>query len=374
MVEHIAVLGGGNVGHALAADLTYKGYVVRHYVHTTAHHQELLDRGRLILKIAEFHPRREPMSVTVEPEQISDELSPVVDGAELILVSFASTGQEALFDELVPLLEDGQVVVFMPGNLGSYLLARRLHEAGRDVDVVLAETPTPPYVTRRTGPTEVTINLDAVHMPVGGFPGADTRGYEAVKQIYPDCTEPAQDALDATLNNSNPAINATPTILNAGAIECGEFPTFHIHRHGVSRSVYRAVMAVDAERVAIREELGYGPPHFTQDELYKHEGGPRGDHFYGREAFDAIFDASTFKGDPPSLEFRYIPEDCGIGAVLFASLGAFLGIATPTLDAVIHLGSVLMETDYRREGRTLRRLGLDGLSRDAFERLFADGF
>lgn len=374
MVERIAVLGGGNVGHALAGDLTYKDYEVRHYVRTAAHHEELLRTGTLTLKIAKYHPRREPITVDVDPHVISDDLAQVVPGAELVLIAMPATGQAELFDGLVPLLEDGQVVVFMPGNLGSYLLARRLREAGRRVEVHLAETPTPPYVTRRTGPAEVTINLDAVHLPVGGFPATDARGYEMLRELYPEAAEPAEDVLDAALNNSNPCINATPTVLNAGAIECGEFPTFHIHRHGVSRSVYNVVMAVDAERVAIREALGYGAPHFTQDELYKHEGGPVGDHFYGREAFDSIFEAKTFKGDPPSLDFRYVPEDLGVGAVLFASIGDYIGVETPTLDAIIHIGSVLKEQDYRTEGRTLQRLGLDTLSREEFRRLFAAGF
>lgn len=374
MVERIAVLGGGNVGYALAADLAYTGYDVRHYVKTASHHQELLREGEMTLKISEYHPRREPREVDVQPRVISDDMAQVVPGAELMLVSIPATGQDELIAGLAPLLEDGQVVVFMPGNLGAYLLARRLWESGSGVDVGIAETPVPPYETRRTGPTEATINLDAAHLPVGGFPGKNSRGFEMIREVYPESAEPAEDALDAALNNSNPAINATPTVLNAGAIECGEFPAFHIHLHGVSESVYRAVLSVDAERVTIREALGYGPPHFTQDELYKHEGGPKGEHFFGRETFDVILNAFAFKGNPPSLNFRYIPEDCGIGAVLFASLGDYLGIETPTLDAVIHLGSVLMNRAYRSEGRTLRRLGLDELSREEFKRLFAEGF
>ncbi|MFQ5854867.1 MAG: NAD/NADP octopine/nopaline dehydrogenase family protein [Anaerolineae bacterium] len=374
MVEQIAVLGGGNIGYATTADLTYKGYEVRLYVRTTSHHLELIREGKITLRISKYHPRRAPMEVDVEPHLVSGDMAEVVPGADLVLVTIPATGQDELIAGLMPLLEDGQAVVFTPGNLGAYVLAHRLWESGLDTNVSIAETSSPPYVARRSGPREVTINLDAVHMPIGGFPGKDSRALAVLQEVYPESAEAAEDALAAALNNSNPAINATPTILNAGAIECGEFPNFHIHRHGVSRSVYRVVMSVDAERVAIREELGYGPPHFTQDELYKHSGGPTGDHFYGREAFDAIFEASTFKGDPPSLEFRYIPEDCGIGAVLFASLGDYLGIETPTLDAVIRLGAVLMGRDYRTEGRTLRQLRLDGLSREKFERLFTEGF
>lgn len=374
MVTSVAVLGGGNVGYAIAADLTHKGYEVRHYVRTASHHPQLLQDGKLILRISEHHPRREALRATVSPHVVSDQLAQVVPGAELILIAIPATGQEELIVGLGPLLENGQAVVFTPGNLGSYLLARWLHAHRPDLDVSIAETAIPPYETRRTGAIEVTINLDAIHMPVGSFPGQDDRAFTVLQEVYPDAAERAEDALDAALNNGNPVINVTPTVLNAGVIECDEFPTFHIHLHGVSPAVYRVVMAVDAERVAIREALGYGPPHFTQDELYKHDGGPKGDHFFGRETFDVLSGAFAGRRNPPSLEFRYLPEDCGIGAVLFASLGDCLGIDTPLLDALILLGSVLMGTDYRATGRSLQRLGLDGLSREELKRLFAEGF
>ena len=39
-----------------------------------------------------------------------------------------------------------------------------------------------------------------------------------------------------------------------------------------------------------------------------------------------------------------------------------LGVPTPVTDIIIQLGSILHATDYAAEGRTVERLGLDGLS------------
>jgi opine dehydrogenase len=65
---------------------------------------------------------------------------------------------------------------------------------------------------------------------------------------------------------------------------------------------------------------------------------------------------------PPRLDHRYIHEDIGYGLVPMAALGRLAGIATPTMDALVQLGSVALGIDYARDGLTLERLGLAGKS------------
>jgi len=72
----------------------------------------------------------------------------------------------------------------------------------------------------------------------------------------------------------------------------------------------------------------------------------------------------------PGLDHRYLNEDVGFGLVFMASLARQLGVATPTIDAVIHLTSVLMNRDYAAEAmRTTETLGLAGLDIGALARL-----
>jgi opine dehydrogenase len=370
----VAVIGGSNGGYATAADLADQGHQVQWYVRSPDNHRTVLDEQRVDLVVSErYEGHRTPGAErTVALAQVTTDLSETVTGADVVLVPLPTTTHESVRDDLFSHLEDGQVVVLCPGNCGSVLFAQALTNREDAVDVTVVEVSTLPYVTRKSGPGEVTISLDAVRLPVGAFPGRDTdRAYEALSELY-DAAMPAVDALDAALNNSNACVNAVPTVLNAGAIEYDEC-AFNIHQQGVTESVYRAIQTVDEERIAVRETFGYGEPHFRQDEYYE-PGQETGEHFYGADARNALTSADTFSEDPPSLDDRYIHEDVGIATVLLVSAGAYMGVPTPTADAVVTMAEALTGDNYRDTGRTLGRLGLDTGSRTKLKRTLERGF
>ncbi|WP_254533058.1 NAD/NADP octopine/nopaline dehydrogenase family protein [Natrinema gelatinilyticum] len=375
-MEAVAVIGGSNGGYAAAADFANQGCSVQWYVRSPDNHTAVLKSQSLTLAVSNRYegPRRTAGErTTVSLEDVTTDLSQAVSGAEVVVVPLPATAQRGLFEDLAPILEDDQIVLLCPGNFGSFLLRETIDGlAERPTGVTVAETPTLPYVTRRSGDAEVTINLDAVTLPIGAYPGAETeRAFEAARQFY-DASIPAENAFDCALNDSNPCVNATPTVLNAGVIECDEIGPFNIHRHGIGDGVYNALMAVDEERVRIREELGYGAPHFTQDEYYRSEEAPGG-HFYGRNAREALMSADTFSEDPPSLDDRYIHEDVSIATVLLASVGDFLEVETPTIDSIVTIAEQLMDEPYRETGRSLERLGLASLTRGEFEEVLEEG-
>lgn len=63
---------------------------------------------------------------------------------------------------------------------------------------------------------------------------------------------------------------------------------------------------------------------------------------------------------PVSINSRYFTEDISNGLVLWSELGRLAGIRTPNIDAVITLGSTLLEKDFYEEGLTLQKLGFSG--------------
>lgn len=68
-------------------------------------------------------------------------------------------------------------------------------------------------------------------------------------------------------------------------------------------------------------------------------------------------------GAPSQLDNRYLTEDVGYSLIFLTDLAARLGVATPVMDAVITVASVVLARDFRAEGRrTMSSLGLDGMS------------
>ena len=65
---------------------------------------------------------------------------------------------------------------------------------------------------------------------------------------------------------------------------------------------------------------------------------------------------------PSKLKHRFIVEDVEFGLVPFSSLGMAYGVETPTMNSLIYLASLINETDYMKEGATLERLGIVGLT------------
>ena len=94
----------------------------------------------------------------------------------------------------------------------------------------------------------------------------------------------------------------------------------------------------------------------------------------GDTLYEAIHNTLAYRGirAPQSIAHRYISEDVPMSLVPISSIGAMLGVPTPAIDMVIELGSILHGVDYRESGRTVARLGLEGMSVEDIHRLAMD--
>ncbi|MBS3949163.1 MAG: NAD/NADP octopine/nopaline dehydrogenase family protein, partial [Peptococcaceae bacterium] len=95
----------------------------------------------------------------------------------------------------------------------------------------------------------------------------------------------------------------------------------------------------------------------------------------GRTLFEAMQANIGYKGitAPPTTLMRYITEDVPMSLVPIASIGNHLGVPTPMIDSMIHLASVIHETDYWAEGRTVDTMGLAELSVKQIRQLVLEG-
>jgi opine dehydrogenase len=79
-------------------------------------------------------------------------------------------------------------------------------------------------------------------------------------------------------------------------------------------------------------------------------------------------------GTPKNFEHKYVSEDVPVGLIPMREIGRAVGVATPALDAVIAVASIMAGTDFASSARTLDRMGLAGMNAAQIRRVVDNGF
>jgi opine dehydrogenase len=129
--------------------------------------------------------------------------------------------------------------------------------------------------------------------------------------------------------------------------------------------------ALDRERVAIREALGYAAPHFPLADHYAATGP---EWMYGRGSHEKLTKSGDWCERIVLGQHRYMLEDTRMGLSFLASVARLAGVSTPLVDAFLAIGSAITGHDFAKTGRTLASLGLGGLDRVGLQALLREGF
>lgn len=356
----IAVLGGGHGSYAAAADLAEQGHEVRWWRRDREALEGLAARGTLRL--------RDSTGVReVRISRMTPDISEAVRGAELVLAPTPATAQADIAAAMAPHLQRGQVVFCPPGTFGSYAMAQIVRAAGPTAgtaDVSFAETGTLPYLARKHAPDEIAITMRAKRLPLGVFPARRTQAaLEVIGRAYP-AVHPVEDALSAALMNAGPVIHPPLVLMNAGPLE--HFDRWDIHNEGTQPSIRRVTDALDGERIAVREALGYAPYHYPLRDHYTTDKWMYGD------AHDRLTESGDWREHIELRTHRYMREDVALGLAFLVSVTRWAGVAAPVASGLLAIASAALGEDlYADSPRTLEALGLVQLDRAALtQRLF----
>jgi opine dehydrogenase len=354
-VQRIAVIGAGNGGHAAAAHMALKGFAVRFYE---------LPRFAENLRPAQERGGIELTGVVGEgfarPEVITTDMAKAITGATHVLVVTQALAHEEVARMCAPHVEADQTILILPGSGGSLQFANTFRAMGVEHKVYLAETVTLPYACRLRGPAHVHVHQgSAVREVFASLPAKDNQAVlEAVRPAYPMLT-PMTHVIEVALYNPNILLHPIGVIFSLGRIEYSQ-GEFWMYKEGFTPSVMKILHALEAEKKALLRALDLEPVGFEAFYTYRYE----------KDWSD--FAAVASKG-PATANTRYITEDIPIGMVFWASLGELLGVPTPTARALIHISSVIHDTDYWEGGRTVERLGLAGMTAQELKRYLLEG-
>jgi opine dehydrogenase len=348
----LAVLGGGHGAYAAAADLSEQGHEVRLWRRDQTALASLVASGQLLLT-------DERGSRPVRIGALCTDPADAVRGAELVLMPGPATSQLDIGRAIAPALEDGQVVFMPPGTFGAYAVPALL---GISKNVLWAETGTLPYLARKRGPNEIAITVRAVRLPTGVYPARDAhRAIETIKKAYPS-VEPCGNALSGALMNAGPVIHPPLILMNAAPLE--HFERWDIHNEGTQPSVRAVTTRLDAERIGIRERLGFAPPHYPLADHYASDRWMYGD------AHRKLVKSGDWREKIDLHTHRYMTEDVVFGLAFLVSVARWAGAPAPVAAGLLAIAGAILGRDLERGERTLEALGLAELSRpELFSRL-----
>jgi len=354
----IAVLGGGHGCYAAAADLAEQGHEVRLWRRDRAAFEPVRASGAIML-IDHRGARAVPIA------NATLDIGEALRGAELILVALPATAQEDIARAMAPHLSSGQVVFLPPGSFGSFVMAEIARQAGSRAEITYAETGTLPYLARKHGPAEVAITIRAARLPTGAYPAKRSdQAFEVIRRAYP-AIEPCEDALSAALMNAGPIIHPPLILMNAAPLE--HFERWDIHSEGTQPSVRAVTDALDRERIALREMLGYAPPHFPLADHYTSDRWMYGD------AHKKLVDSGDWREHIDLRTHRYMLEDTVLGLAFLVSVARWAECDVPVAKGLLALAGAILGRDLTCGPRTLEALGLAPLSRAEMTRLLDEG-
>lgn len=374
----VAVLGAGNGGFAAAADLALRGHEVRLFQlpEFADSLEPVRAAGGIRMEVLPSFPRpggfARLAAATTDPAE-------ALTGADVALLTVPAFAHDRYAEVVAPHLRPGQALLLFPGYLGTPVFARALQARGLPLEggpgaapgegVLLGEAESLIYAARKTAPDAVWVRGYKRGLRLAAFPARATpRLVRLVRTLYPD-VEPAASVLETGLSNANALIHPPLMLLNAAHIERtgGDFLFYH---EGMTPAVGRLIELLDEERLAVGRAWGVPLRPLVEQDLgwYAHQGA-RGPTIYHTHVTNPIY---AWSKAPPGLEHRYVAEDIPYGLVTLESLARHAGVPVPRTGALVELFSGLLGRDFRAEGRTLARLGLDGWPvgaiRDLFER------
>lgn len=353
----ISILGAGNGGTAVAAELSLKGHDVTLIKTSHAMHDQnfnyLLENDGAVRMIENGQTRNAKI------KQVTRDLSQL-SKSEVVIIYIQTNYHEDLIKRIQPYLRDGQILLINPGYLSTAYVLKHCS----DIDLTVVEAQSSFLDCRISEPGTVKIGFRNVRNPLGIYPVSRRLETEKVlNQLgFPFVYLPS--VLEAALHNPNLIVHTVGAIMSIPRIEKtnGDYVMYH---EVFTPSVWNILETLDSEKMDVMEKLGSDRLSYVEACKYRNTLDDQRD---AKEVFFWYANMPTRAKGPTVVDSRYISEDVPQGLVMLETLGLKLNIETPICTALIEIASAALGRDLRLEGRTMKRLGKQNLERIIIDR------
>jgi len=348
----ITIVGSGNVGCTLAADLNRKGHRVALLKTSRSLHEDnfahIKETG--LLEIDDPYIGKYQSRLT---NLFELEYERAIRFADVIIITTQTNYHESIIRQLSPFLCDGQVVIFEPGYLSTSYLVKHCKK-----DIISIEAESSPIDCRITSPGKISVLFKNVLNPFGVYPISKKREAFSVLESLGYPFRFTENVFEAALHNPNLIVHTVGALFSIPRIEYtkGEY---WMYREVFTPHIWNVCEALDREKLAVLDGLGiHNSQRYVeacQERNYVND---------SRDPLDSFFDYahhSSPKG-PSVPDSRYLTEDISQGLVLMESLGKFLKVKTPIASSLIELASAALQIDLRKKGRSITNLGIENIN------------
>lgn len=345
---NIAILGMGNVGTTLAADLTLKGNKVN-LIKTSKSSDD--EYNKALFEKKEIYIIEEEKEKLAKLNMVTDDFETGLKNTDLIIITIQTNYHEELIKKIYKYL-DKQIIYMIPGYMSTMYFKKYLGE--KFENLIFVEGESSPIDCRVVSPGKAKILFKNVRNPISVFPKKlEEKVFDCLKSFEYNFTL-RENIIESALHNPNLIVHTTGAIMSIPRIEYSK-GDYSMYKEVFTPTTWNMVEDLDREKNKVLKTLGLKEVKYVEackfrnslDEL--------------RDAEEIFFDyAQNSAPKGPSIpNSRYLTEDVPEGLVLLESLANELDIQTPICTALINLSNSFMKTDYRKNGRTLEKLKMN---------------
>ncbi|GBU10914.1 octopine dehydrogenase [Erysipelotrichaceae bacterium] len=344
----ITIIGAGNGGSAMAADLKIKGHHVS-LLKTSSkgdlRHFTTIRSNNNTITLEEKN-QSSSVQLDVVTTDISEALTPLT---EVVIIFIPTTFHQDIIRRIVPFLRKKQIIMLQPGYLGTAFFLKYAHH----LDLTIVEAESSPLDCRITKPGLVTVSFRNVCNPIGVYPVSNGPLVLEKLESFGYNFKLLKSVVESALHNPNLIVHTIGGIMSIPRIDYSN-GEYWMYKEVFSPRVWNLVEQLDSEKMLVLEKLGFEPLSYL--EACKIRNSPADSSESAKSIFDHYAQFDSIKG-PLVSNSRYITEDVPQGLVLLESLGAYLGVETPICSSLITIAGSFLEIDYRLDSRSLDTLG-----------------
>ena len=349
---NICIIGTGNAGTTVGADLSLKGHRVTLLKTSNALHNENFEYLQTH-KSAQIEGLDGTIQETHYYKVTRDLSDALTDDVELVIVYVQTNYHEAIIELIEPYLHDDEMILFEPGYCSTAFLLK--HSKKKLISIEAESSPIDCRIVATGKCKELFRN---VRNPIGIYPKAKAKDtFEKLSCLGYNFTL-LDSVIEAGLHNPNLIVHTIGAIMSIPRIEYVKGAGYKMYKEVFTPSIWNLVLALDSEKTSILTKLGLKPTMYVDACKFRNSLNLDAD------STEIFFDyANHHSPDGPNVSnSRYVTEDVSEGLCLLESLGEKLGIPTPTCSSLINIASVCLKRDFRKEGRNLETLGDENLS------------